>query len=328
MEEILRQGLDLIRTIQSFASPPLTSFMIVITSIGAIPTYMILLPLVYWCFDEKKGIGLALTVMFSAWVNLSLKFLLDQPRPFFADFDPAVGLIGERFGGFPSGHAQTSLVMCFIAASWLKKKRFYVIAALICLLVGFSRVYLGVHFPTDVFGGWILGGLILWAYFFLEPRLAEFFKQGAARTQLIACAAAAFVMILYKPADEVLMPAAAFFGAGMGFGLNRRFIGFKARDNADGKGGLKFLKSGGRFLVGAAGIFLILLIFEKFMPALTAADSSGPAISGLLLSNYRIFYFLRFVLIGLWGFAGAPLLFLTLGLAEKNAEPGEPSHEG
>jgi membrane-associated phospholipid phosphatase len=284
--------------------------MLVITGIGSVSAYMILLPLVYWCVDEKKGCRLALAVMFSAWVNLSLKFLLDQPRPFFTDFDPILGLTGERFGGFPSGHAQNSLVMWFIAAAWLKKKRFYVIAALICLLVGFSRVYLGVHFPTDVAGGWIIGGLILWAYFFLEPRLTKFFERGGLRMQLVACAAAAFVMILYRPADEALMPAAALFGTGAGFSLNRGFIGFRARDNSGGSGGLWFSRLGGRLLTGGAGIFLILLVFQKLLAG--PAPESGSGIPAILSSNYRVFYFLRFALIGLWGFAGAPLLFLKL----------------
>ncbi|MDR1318242.1 MAG: phosphatase PAP2 family protein [Treponema sp.] len=319
MEEILRQGLDLIRAVQSFASPPLTLLMLAVTSLGSLPAYMILLPLVYWCFDEKKGSRLALAVLFSAWLNLSLKFLLDQPRPFFAAYDPAVGFVAERFGGFPSGHAQTSLVMFFIIASWLKKKRYRFIAALLCLLIGFSRVYLGVHFPTDVFGGWILGGLITGAYFLLEPRLTKFFEQGGPRVRFTACAAAAFLMILYKPSDEVLMPAAAFLGMGLGCGLNKRFIGFKARGNSGKSRGLEFLSRGGRFLTGAAGMFLLLFASEKLLPG-AEGRFGAPAIFS---ANYRVFYFLRFALIGLWNSAAAPALFLALGLAGKNIEPEE-----
>jgi len=165
MEAILYWGLDCIRLIQTAANPPLTACMKIITGLGSAAVYIILLPLIYWCIDEKKCLRLGTMVLVSVWLNITLKFALNQPRPFFEGYDPSVGMIGERMGGFPSGHAQNLLVMLFIIASWGTKKRLYGIAAFFCLLVGFSRVYLGVHFPTDVLGGWIIGGILLAAYF-------------------------------------------------------------------------------------------------------------------------------------------------------------------
>jgi membrane-associated phospholipid phosphatase len=308
MEEILQWGLDLIRGIQSAVSPPLTAFMIGVTQLGSPASYLILLPLVYWCVDEKKGIRLGLALMVSVWVNMVFKFFLNQPRPFFEGYDPTVNFIQERLGGLPSGHAQNSLLLWIIIASWGKKKRYYAGAAFLCLLISFSRLYLGVHFPTDILGGWILGGLVLCAYFLLGPRIEEFLARGAPRSELIASALAAFIMILYRPSPEILMPGGVLLGMGAGYSFNKRYVGFKARDGRSGAA--RALTLLGRFISGAAGAFLILFAFEKIIPENKSSD------------YYLILFFLRFVLLGLWTYAGAPVLFQTLHLAENGYREG------
>ena len=83
MENILQWGLDLIRQIQNYANPSLTAFMLGITWLGSTMAYLILLPFIFWCVDEKKGLKLGIAVLISAWINLTFKFLFDQPRPFF-----------------------------------------------------------------------------------------------------------------------------------------------------------------------------------------------------------------------------------------------------
>jgi membrane-associated phospholipid phosphatase len=128
-----------------------------VTNLGGAAAYLALLPLIFWCYDEEKGIRLALAVLASVWINLGLKFLCDQPRPFWPGYDPSVGIITESANGFPSGHAQISLTLWVIVASWNGKPWAYAAAILTSLLVGFSRLYLGVHFPTDLLGGWVLG---------------------------------------------------------------------------------------------------------------------------------------------------------------------------
>jgi membrane-associated phospholipid phosphatase len=306
METTLQWGLDLIRAIQSFANPALTSVMRIITALGSAAVCVILLPLLYWCYDEKKGCRLGLTLLVSVWINVTLKLFLDQPRPFFEPYDPSVGLISERMGGLPSGHAQNSLVMWTIIASWGKRKWLYAAAALVCLLVGFSRLYLGVHFPTDVLGGWILGGIVLCVYFLFGARIEEFLERGGFRVQMITAAAAAFIMILYRPVDEALLPGGLFLGMAAGCGLNRRGIGFKSADLFGRTGAAKYLTLLLRYALGIAAMILIFAAFEKITPA---ARLSG---------FYTMFYFLRFVSAGLWVCAGAPLLFRFLRLAGES----------
>ncbi|MCL2067731.1 MAG: phosphatase PAP2 family protein [Treponema sp.] len=307
MEKALQWGLDCIRAIQSFASPPLTMAMKGITGLGTAAAYLIIISVIYWCMDEKKGIRLALVFLISAWINISLKFLLDQPRPFFDGYDPSLGIIGEKLGGLPSGHAQNSMVTFVVIASWWKKKKLYAIAAALCLLISFSRIYLGVHFPTDILGGWLLGALVLFGYFKLGPVLEKFLERGGTRAGMIAGAALAYIMILYRPGGEALIPGGIMLGISAGFCLNRRYIGFKSSaffsNSAAENSRIKYLILTLRFLAGIASLLLIYAALEKLLPE---NPQSG---------NNELFIFFKYAVAALWGSAGVPWLFKLIRLS-------------
>jgi membrane-associated phospholipid phosphatase len=305
METTLLWGLDIIRAVQSHANPFLTAFMKLVTNFGAAPAYMALLPLIFWCFDEEKGIRLGMAVMVSTWINLSLKFLLNQPRPFWEAWDPAVGMIAESFNGFPSGHAQISLTMWMIVASWAKKKWAYGIAILLSLLVGFSRVYLGVHFPTDLLGGWILGALVLTAYFLWSDKLKALLLKGGRRTQMMVSAAAALFMILYRPHSALLMPGAVVLGMGISYSITANHIHFRSAALYGRTGVLKALTLAARFVTGIIGVALVFIIFSRLNPGENSA-------------YYPLFFFMQFFLLEFWVYAGAPRLFQIIHLTENS----------
>jgi membrane-associated phospholipid phosphatase len=319
---LYRWGIELIKTIQQIENPAMTALAKFITTLGSAYFLIPLLLLVFWCIDEKRGIRLALLTVFSSWANVSLKILFAQPRPF--HLDPGLALVPESGYGIPSGHAQTSLIVYFPLASWaqncFRKKRsvIYSITILLILLIGFTRLYLGVHFPTDLLGGWLLGVILLALFYVLSPYLTVLLRERGMRGQLIASAAAALIMNGIAP-DDSSFPA-LFLGAGCGYSLMKHHFPFSASAPLKGKKpGLLFLAL--RFVLGGAGAAIIFIALEFILPGKNSvfADFSFWGAS----SPYQtIGGFIRFCILGLWVTAGAPRLFLNAGLAERDSGGG------
>ena len=310
MEQLLLWGLDFIRTVQVYATPQLNVFMITVSALGGSLIFTLLLPFFYWCIDEKKGLHLYVMVLISLWINITLKHLLDQPRPFYPEYDPFVGIYSARMGGLPSGHAQNTFVMFAIIASWfisqLNQKKAWIyggVCALCVLLIGFSRIYLGVIFPTDILGGWIVGGILLCGYFLLRDKVERFLSKGSFRAGMIASAVLSFIFILNIPGEEALMASGFMMGIGGGYCLNRRYIGFN--NSLEKRTGIKkILILFARMLLGVTGIALLAFATDQLFPKNTA--------------NHNLFGFAHFLLWGLWISVAAPWIFVKLRLVKRD----------
>ncbi|MEE9505187.1 MAG: phospholipid phosphatase, partial [Thermodesulfobacteriota bacterium] len=82
MEIILQWGLDVIRIIQQVQNPLLNSIFLAITSLGSSMSFLLVLPLLFWCVDYNLGVRLTVLCCLSAFCNFFLKDFFSQPRPF------------------------------------------------------------------------------------------------------------------------------------------------------------------------------------------------------------------------------------------------------
>ncbi|GAB2702457.1 phosphatase PAP2 family protein [Aliiglaciecola aliphaticivorans] len=139
-----------------------------ITALGgvAILTSFTLFVTLFLLIENKPKIAALLVVAITSGmlVSFSLKYGITRPRP---DLVPHGSYVYTS--SFPSGHAMLSALVYFTLAGMLSylpvrnrvKTYFYVIAIILTFSIGVSRVYLGVHWPTDVIAGWLMG--IGWA---------------------------------------------------------------------------------------------------------------------------------------------------------------------
>ena len=296
MDNALAWGLDLIRSVQTLGNPFLTAIMQAFTFTGSEVAYLAAIPLIFWCYDERKGLRLATAFLLSAWMNASLKEVWRQPRPY--ELDPSVGMAVEKSYGLPSGHAQGSAAFWGILAGWMRSPYGVILAIALPLVVGFSRIYLGVHFPTDVILGWLLGAGVLALYYGFGSSIEAFLSAANLRFRILAVAAVAFLMNAMHPQDASL--GGVFFGMGAGYVLMSERFPFSASLSADGgRPALPVLAV--RYLIGMVGAGLIYVGLKVVFP-------------GEESEWYSLFRFARYGLLGAWVTAGAPWIFLRLKL--------------
>ena len=141
----------------------LNDFSVSLSYIGGLPFTLLLCSVgcVYFYWKKKIANILFIGVGISGSVALgwSLKYLVDRPRP-----DMMYQMVKTYGASFPSAHSVYAAVLASLVWGIVyQKAQAKVIAAvaiLWCLAMGFSRVYLGAHFPTDVIAGWSIG--LIW----------------------------------------------------------------------------------------------------------------------------------------------------------------------
>jgi membrane-associated phospholipid phosphatase len=129
--------------------------------------YLLVIPILYWCWDPRLGLRLGLLMGISGGLNEALKIAFHLPRPYWVS--PEVRALGSYPSfGLPSAHAQGAVALWGLLAFDARRGWFWVFAAVMAFLIGGSRVVLGVHFPADVVAGWVVGAVVLLGFLALE----------------------------------------------------------------------------------------------------------------------------------------------------------------
>jgi len=331
-------GISVIRAIQEFGGRPLELIAEAFSFVGGPAVYILIIAALYWCVDERKGYAVGLVLFVSNGVNIALKESFRVPRPF--SHDPSIKLIDETGWSTPSGHSQNSAAFWpFLVFSPKRKsagtetaagtalpdgaKRAGlppvagVLAAVgLPLLIGLSRIALGVHYPTDVLAGWLAGAAISAAALFAVPALrrnpaalslADALARSAARSgksmrsfRLSFAAAAALLLNAFSAGD------ASMGGMIFGFAAGRILL------TDTGKSGARFSAAEGSFAkktvrlaLGLAGLGCIYVGLKFVFP-------------GEGSRWYSLFRFVRYGLAGTWATWAAPRLFILIGLSRTD----------
>ena len=164
---------------ESVRNPILDSIMIFITSLGnggmiwIAETILLLIPKK----TRKAGIMSAVALLGSLIINNNIvKNIVQRPRPFVTFTDLQIIIPTPSEFSFPSGHTSSSFAAAAVFYRHLPKK-LGIPSVILAGLIGFSRLYVGVHYPTDVIAGVLMGILLSYLAEYLVNLFAKKLKK-------------------------------------------------------------------------------------------------------------------------------------------------------
>ncbi len=292
MEGILQWGIDLIIDIQGSRTPFFDTFFMNISALGGDLFYFLVFSFLFWCVDDRETARFTVLFCLSFWINSELKRFLGQPRPYDLVPELKVGYCSGG-GGLPSYHAQGSLLFWGYISLWFRRIPLYALSIIIVLLIAFSRMYLGHHFPTDILGGWLISFALLSAFLAFHEKIEDRLMKWSFIERLALAFFLPFLLTFVKPNGWTIGALGFFAGFGTGYCVLKEYIPFNTA------GG--FFYKLWRYLIGLAGLAVLY-------------NGLGYLFSAEDRLIFWILLFIKFMLMGFWMSAGAPWVFTRLGL--------------
>lgn len=252
----LLTGVEPIRFVQQLASPAMDVVFGVLSGLGSAPFFLVVLPIIYWVGNRRVGYRLLMLFLLGLFLNFWLKEVFHTPRP---PADLVRVVAPETTFAFPSGHTQaTALFWTYVADEWRHGGLFF-LGVLLILLVGLSRMYLGVHYLGDVLGGAAIGITLALVGRRLWVRLSRVVDLESLPLQA-AGVLAPFLLLWLYPGVEVQEIVGGMVGLSLGFAVGSEDRYFRRRE--------ELLEKVSKVFIGLTVLFLIRAILQEVFPPL------------------------------------------------------------
>jgi membrane-associated phospholipid phosphatase len=244
-------------------------FFRVITIMGSDFFYLILIAIDYWIVNKRASILTTYVLIISVVSNYWLKIIIRYPRP--PETNWLLGVEAVNYS-LPSGHSQSSVIFWGWLSAKIKTWWMGVLSASLIVLVGLSRIYIGVHWLGDVIIGWAVGLLLLFLLLRLEAPTRFFlmrFKPVSLYLGLIVFGIASMILTEFLSPVRIVglednfgANGGLIMGLGIGLALERKYVNFETSPKHVEK-----LRVALRAILGLILVFTIMIILSPILPS-------------------------------------------------------------
>ena len=270
--------IEIIKYIQTFSNSFFDLLFQFITLFGEESILVLLSAIVFLSIDKNKGYKLIFTIASGTCFNALIKNIVKFERPIGVE-----GIVSNRVHtatgySFPSGHTQATSTFWSSLSIIFKKKALYIFSVFIIILVAISRLYLGVHWPTDVIFGAIFG--VIWAI--LIDKAFNYIQKSKNYIALIVSAIMFAVLSFLIGDNDFYKSSGLLLGLSIGYVIENKYVNLNINMSRKNKGIVYVLLIGGLLLIKSG----LKIIFPEML----------------------IFSMLRYFLVGFWAFGIVPII--------------------
>lgn len=272
--------MEVIKFIQSFHNPFFDQLFQLITMLGEDYFFMAAVALIFWCINKRFGYRLGFAYLSNGLLNTTIKQIFKIPRPFERD-NTLRALRLETAGGysFPSGHMQCTASFWTSMMLEIKSKWMYLTGILLIILVGISRMYLGVHTPQDVIAGAAIGAL----WVFISNKMFDYAERTGKKIIFLVVIIPAIIGMLAFKNNDYYKIAGTVISFYIGYLIETKYIDFQVKT--------VLWKQIIKYFLGIAVLLGIKVLLKPLLPEVMISD------------------FIRYFLMGAWVTIVAPVIF-------------------
>lgn len=300
--------MEILLFFQSIRSDILTMLFTTFTICTETMSVILIATILYWCIDKKCGQRLLFALISSITINSIIKNTLKVKRPIGSEGLESMRIETATGYSFPSGHTQTATTVWVSIMEYFKNKWIIILGIIMILGAGVSRLYLGVHWPSDVLGGLIIGTIISLAF----VKIFDYIDETKSYYILFIILIVFGVIVYFIQEKDLIKYFGMCTGFVLGYIVEDKFINFTTKESnkqvsifTNKKAKIKLSTKVFRFILGIVTLGLVYVVF-KYLEVLLFQNSKE---SILIMSAY-----IRYFLVVFWGMAGVPALFKVFGL--------------
>lgn len=276
--------LKIIEFIQQIRSPFIDEIFKFLNLFDTPIFYLILFPMLWIGYSYRFGAKVFFILMLSAIVNDFIKNIFMLPRPYI--LDPNVGIIHVLSNyGMPSGAAQTAVILPLLLIDQFKKRKWPIVLGVNYFFwISLSRLYLGVHFLTDIVVGWFIGFLLFLVYLYGFPLIEKAIKKHKSKNVLFIALVCLIVLSLIPILNIRFF---AFLAVFIGIFYSNKYDVFLK----DSKKVKEFFK---RSIFAILGVFLITLVISLILKSIPSfIEETSYFFMGLWISFFCSYLYKR-----------------------------------